>query len=298
MAEGTGLNQFAAEMPERFYDVGIAEEHAVCFAAGMATAGARPVCAIYSTFLQRAYDQIVHDVAIQKLPVVFVLDRAGLVGPDGPTHHGTLDLSYLSSVPGMVVAAPKDGTEMKNLLYTALQQDQGPFAIRYPKDQSIAYDPSEQYELIPIGKWETIKKGAGVAIVATGSMVPVAEKATLLLTGEGIDAAVINARYIKPLDRKLLTELAGEYETIVTVEEGTLHGGLGSQITQFCQSLARRPERIISLGLPDNFVTHGPRSKLLADVGLTPEAVVTAIKNSRSAELLPGQVVNRLSERP
>jgi len=298
MAEGTGLNQFAAEHPDRFFDVGIAEEHAVCFAAGMAAAGARPVCAIYSTFLQRAFDQIVHDVAIQHLPVVFVLDRAGVVGPDGPTHHGALDLAYLSCVPGMVVAAPKNGTELKNLLYTALAQDQGPFAIRYPKDTSITYDPGEQYELIPIGKWETVKPGRGVAILAVGAMVPVAEKATLLLTADGIDAAVVNARFVKPVDRRLLTELAAEFDTIVTIEEGVLAGGLGAQVTQFCQTLSERPEQIISLGLPDDFVTHGPRAKLLADVGLTPEGVVAAIRNRHGMRQPEKVVVNRLTERP
>jgi 1-deoxy-D-xylulose-5-phosphate synthase len=297
MAEGTGLYRFAQEVPERFYDVGIAEAHAVCFAAGLATAGARPVCAIYSTFLQRAYDQIVHDVAIQHLPVVFVLDRAGLVGPDGPTHHGALDLAYLSCIQGMVVSAPKDGTEFKNLLYTALAQDTHPFAIRYPKDQSIAYDSAEQYELLPIGKWEVTKPGHGVAIFAVGAMVPVAEKATLLLRSEGIDAAVVNARYVKPLDCTMLKEMAGEFGTFVTVEEGVLAGGFGAHVAQYCQTLANRPEKIVSLGLPDEFVTHGPRAKLLADVGLTPDGIAAAVKQSRESGLIPEVAVNRLTER-
>ena len=278
MAEGTGLARFARELPDRFYDVGIAESHAVCFAAGLAVSGMRPVCAIYSTFLQRAYDQIVHDVALQHLPVVFALDRAGLVGPDGPTHHGVLDLAYLSCIQGMVVAAPKDGTEFKNLLYTALAQDEHPFAIRYPKDTSQEYDPSERYELLPIGRWDTVRRGSDVAILAVGSMVPVAERAAFILASDGIEAEVVNARFVKPLDRQRLADVASRCSLLLTVEEGVRAGGFGAHVASFCQDEVEAPPRIISLGLPDEFVTHGPRAKLLADVSLTPEGVVAAVR--------------------
>jgi len=296
MAEGTGLTEFAALMPERFYDVGIAEAHAVCFAAGMAASGLRPVCAIYSTFLQRAYDQIVHDVALQHLPVVFVLDRAGVVGPDGPTHHGALDLAYLSCIQGMVVTAPKDGTEFKNLLYTAIAQDQHPFAIRYPKDNSVAYDPTEQYELLPIGQWEVLRPGAGVAILAVGTMVPAAMKATVILASEGIDATVINARYVKPLDTRRLSELAQSCHTIVTVEEGTTVGGFGAHVASFCARQMRSSTRVVTLGLPDDFVTHGPRAQLLADCGLTSEGIVAAVRQSQGRGEVADRIVNRLAE--
>jgi 1-deoxy-D-xylulose-5-phosphate synthase len=295
MAEGTGLNQFEQAIPERFYDVGIAEAHAVCFAAGMAAAGLRPVCAIYSTFLQRAFDQIVHDVAIQKLPVVFALDRAGLVGADGPTHHGSLDLAYLSCIPGMVVAAPKDGTEFKHLLYTALAQTDFPFAIRYPKDNSYAYDPSEGYELLPIGRWETLTPGEDVAILAVGSMVPIAEKAARILAADGIQAEVVNARYVKPLDTERLAELCTRCATLVTVEEGVRAGGFGEHVAAFCHTLSQRPERVVNLSLPESFVTHGPRAKLLADVGLTPEGIVAAVRKSRDPESTTREPVARLT---
>jgi 1-deoxy-D-xylulose-5-phosphate synthase len=280
MAEGTGLVDFASRFPDRFYDVGIAEGHAVCFAAGLAAAGMRPVCAIYSTFLQRAYDQIMHDVALQHLPVVFLLDRGGLVGADGPTHHGALDLAYLSCIPGMVVAAPRNGTEFKNLLYTALAQDQYPFAIRYPKDQSLDYDPSEVYQLIPLGQWEVLKPGHTVALVAVGAMVPVAESAARLLAADGTEAEVVNARYVKPLDTDRLSGLAGRFDVIVTLEEGVVRGGFGETVAAFCQAQPVRPGRVITMGLPDAFVPHGTRSELLAGSGLTAEHVVTAVRQA------------------
>ena len=279
MAEGTGLVGFASKYPDRFYDVGIAEAHAVCFAAGLAAAGMRPVCAIYSTFLQRAYDQIVHDVALQHLPVVFVLDRAGVVGADGPTHHGALDLAYLSCIQDMVVAAPRNGTEFKNLLYTALAQDKYPFAIRYPKDQSLEYDRSERYELLPLGSWEVLKPGRQVALLAVGPMVPVAQKAAVILAGDGVEAEVVNARYVKPLDVQKLTALASGFDLIVTIEEGVIRGGFGQAVSSFCHDQLGS-SRVLTLGLPDEFVTHGSRSKLLADSGLTAEHVVSAVRQA------------------
>lgn len=297
MAEGTGLNHFARELPRQFYDVGIAEAHAVCFAAGLAASGARPVCAIYSTFLQRAYDQIVHDVALQHLPVVFVLDRAGLVGPDGPTHHGVLDLAYMSCVQGMVVSAPRNGTEFKNLLYTALAQDTHPFAIRYPKDNSLEYDPSEKYELLPIGQWETLQRGEEVALVATGTMVHVAETAAKILASDGLQVEVVNARYIKPLDEEKLEAVVARCPLIVTMEEGTLKGGFGAQVSAYCQTLALRPAQVINIAIPDEFVPHGPRNKLLADVGLTPEAVVATVRQARETHVYVQDPLDRISSR-
>jgi 1-deoxy-D-xylulose-5-phosphate synthase len=282
---------------DQFFDVGIAEAHAVCFAAGLATAGMRPVCAIYSTFLQRAYDQIVHDVAIQHLPVVFVLDRAGVVGPDGPTHHGALDLAYLSCIQGMVVAAPRNGTEFKNLLYTALTQDEHPFAIRYPKDSSLEYDAREQYKLLPLGCWETLKKGRDLAICAVGTMVPVAERAATLLAGDGLDVEIVNARYVKPLDLDRLESLAGRFDLILTLEEGVLRGGFGEAVSAHCQTLARRPDHMLNLGLPNDFVTHGSRLQLLADVGLTPEGVVTAVRRALKSSVIEPADISRLAQR-
>jgi 1-deoxy-D-xylulose-5-phosphate synthase len=191
----------------------------------------------------------------------------------------------------MVVAAPKNGTEFKNLLYTALAQDLHPFAIRYPKDTSIEYDPSERYQLLPLGSWETLKAGRDVALVATGAMVPVAEKASLLLAGDGLDAEVVNARYIKPMDAERLSSLAGRFDLILTLEEGVLRGGLGEAVSAFCHTQPRHPEHVISLGLPDTFVTHGSRSKLLADSGLTAEQVVTAVRQAQRGSVigLPSQ---------
>lgn len=297
MAEGTGLNHFARELPGQFYDVGIAEAHAVCFAAGLAASGARPVCAIYSTFLQRAYDQIVHDVALQHLPVVFVLDRAGLVGPDGPTHHGVLDIAYMSCVQGMVVTAPRNGTEFKNLLYTALAQDAHPFSIRYPKDNSLEYDPSEKYELLPIGQWESLQRGEEVALLATGTMVHVAETAARILASDGLQVEVVNCRYIKPLDAERLEAVVARCPLIVTIEEGTIMGGFGAQVSAHCQTLALRPSQVINIAIPDEFVPHGPRSKLLADVGLTPEAVVGIVRKARKTHLYVQDPVDRISNR-
>jgi 1-deoxy-D-xylulose-5-phosphate synthase len=233
---------------------------------------------------------------MQHLPVVFALDRAGLVGQDGPTHHGALDLAYLSCIQGMVVAAPRHGTEFKNLLYTALAQDQHPFAIRYPKDTAIEYDPAESYELIPIGRWQRLRSGSDVALLAVGTMVPVAEKAAHLLAAGGVDAEVINARFVKPLDEAELTRLCAHFPLLVTLEEGVLSGGFGSHVATYCQKLSARPERIIHFGLPDEFVSHGPRAKLLADVQLTPEAVVAAVRQHQAEPRLRDVVANRLTE--
>ena len=277
MPSGTGLTAFQKKHPNRFHDVGIAEAHGVCFAAGLACEGVRPVAAIYSTFLQRAFDQIVHDVALQHVPVVFAIDRAGIVGADGPTHHGVLDLSYLRCVPGMVVAAPKDGNELLDLLWTALTQDAAPFSIRYPRDTvPEGFDPDRTPRLLPVGSWEILESGADVALVATGTMVEIARRARPLLAAHGVAAAVVNARFVKPLDRAVLRGLAGA-RLIVTLEENNLPGGFGSGVADALAEEGLPRTGLVTLGLPDGFVTHGARSDLLAEAGLDPESVTRRV---------------------
>jgi 1-deoxy-D-xylulose-5-phosphate synthase len=279
MVEGTGLSGFAEEFESRTYDVGIAEQHAVTFAAGIALEGGRPVVAIYSTFLQRAYDQIVHDVAIQSIPVTFCLDRAGLVGEDGPTHHGGIDLSYLMCVPNMIVAAPKDADELRDLVYTAIQQSDKPFAIRYPRD-SIPKPVTEGRapETIPIGSWETLVEGTDVAFVATGTMVEASRQAMALLEEAGIDASLVNARFVKPMDLTALAGIAEQYDLIVTVEENVIDGGFGSAVATYLADRLRPGQKVVNLGLPDRFVEHGPRKMLLEEVGLSPEGIATSVR--------------------
>jgi 1-deoxy-D-xylulose-5-phosphate synthase len=270
MAEGTGLQRFAQRYPDRFFDVGIAEAHAVCFAGGLATQGLRPVAAIYSTFLQRAYDQLIHDVALQRLPVVFALDRAGLVGEDGPTHHGAFDLSYLGCIPGMVVAAPKDAKELEDLLYTALRQHQGPFAIRYPRDAiPESRRPNGEFHEIPVGSWETLESGQEVLVLAVGSMVEAALRAAGELAPAGIHPTVVNARFVQPLDEGLLGDLVPRHRLVVTVEENVLEGGFGAKVARWVHDhLPDAEPQWLHLGIPPRFVEHGPRRKLLEMVGL------------------------------
>ncbi len=279
MCDGTGLNNFRDKYPERFFDVGIAEEHAVTFAAGLAGGGYRPVVSIYSTFLQRSYDQIIHDVALQKLPVVFAVDRGGLVGEDGPTHHGTLDLSYLNVIPNLIIASPKDGQEFRDLLYTSLSQERLPFAIRYPRDYSpgiVHYDAD--YQQIPIGSWEILQKGRDVAILAVGSMVKESLDALKVLNNNGIEPTVVNCRYIKPLDVDLLRELLQSHRFVYTLEENALEGGFGHKIAAYIQQ--NNPEAQIRLkmrGIPDQFVEQGAREILLKKCGLTADNIANWI---------------------
>ena len=277
MIEGTGLTGFAEEFPDRTFDVGIAEQHAVTFAAGMALEGGRPVVAIYSTFLQRAYDQIVHDVAIQSIPVTFCLDRAGLVGEDGPTHHGTLDLSYLMCVPNMVVSAPKDGDELRDLLYTAIQQDEKPFAIRYPRDSVPRIVARRAPETIPIGSWEMISEGDGVAILATGTMVEAARGAAEILKDDGCIPTIVNARFVKPMDIVVLESLAEQFDLIVTIEENAVMGGFGAAVASHLADRLRPGQKVLNLGVPDRFVEHRPRQMLLEEIGLSPEGIARTI---------------------
>jgi len=267
MPEGTGLAEFQQKYPQRFFDVGIAEEHAVTFAAGLATQGYRPVVAIYSTFLQRAYDQIIHDVALQKLPVIFVLDRAGLVGDDGATHHGVFDISYLRHIPNMVVMAPKDENELQRMLKTAEQHEEGPIAIRYPKGEGLGVKLDKELRSIPIGQGEQLRDGKDVAIIAVGSMVAVAEQAAEKLSSKGIEAAVINTRFIKPLDEKLILSTA-RCGKVVTVEENVLAGGLGSAVLELLEESNLPNVKVKRLGLPDKFIEHGKNGLLRDEIGL------------------------------
>lgn len=260
MPDGTGLNILQKEIPERYFDVGIAEQHAVTFSAGLATEGFTPVVAIYSTFLQRAFDQIIHDVALQKLPVIFALDRGGLVGADGPTHHGTFDLSYLRFIPGMIIMAPKDEAELRNMLYTATLYKKGPVAMRYPRGEAIGV-PIKDFEEIEIGKGEIIKEGEDLCILAIGNMVINSVHAAEILKEKGIDIEVINMRFVKPLDVNLLKYIFEKFQKIITVEDNSIIGGFGSAISEFAEQY-RYKNDILLHGLPDKFIEHGKPQEL------------------------------------
>ena len=275
MNSGTGLNILQKELPERYYDVGIAEQHAVLFAAGLALQGAKPVAAIYSTFLQRGYDQIVHDVCLQNLNVVFAMDRAGLVGDDGPTHHGVFDISYLRCLPNMVQLAPRDEAMLVRMLRTALLHDDGPIALRYPRGEAEGVPLPANPEPIEIGHGELLRDGERVALLGYGYGVPVALGAAALLADEhGIEPTVADARFAKPLDAELIERLAAEHDLLVTVEENVLAGGFGSAVLEHLadRDLLGRT-RVLRIGLPDRYVTHGKPALLREEVGLTPESV-------------------------
>jgi len=289
MLEGTGLVEFKKEFPDRCYDVGIAEQHAVCFCAGLATQGVRPVAAIYSTFLQRAFDQVIHDVALQKLPVVFALDRGGLAGADGATHHGWGDLSWMRCVPGMVCMAPKDEKELRDLLATATAHDGGPSMIRFPRGSGPGAKTDEPFSLIPIGSWETLQEGDDLTLVACGSMVSTALRAASLLSRDGYQARVINARFIKPMDEAMLVEAAKTTGAIVTLEDNVLDGGFGSGVLEVLADHGIQvPVR--RFGLPDRFVDHGTREELFQELGLDAPAIAVAVTAwLRQAEEREGQ---------
>lgn len=278
MPDGTGMDYFQKEFPNRYYDVGIAEEHAVTFAAGLATQGAIPVVSIYSTFLQRAFDQMIHDVALQKLHVVFVLDRAGLVGADGPTHHGAFDLSYLRLIPGMVVMSPKDEAELRDMLFTAINYKKGPIAIRYPRGSALSVKMDEHFKQIEIGKAEKIYEGKDIAILAVGNMVDYAMKVHKKLADENISAELINMRFIKPLDINLLNDIANRFDKIVTLEENTIIGGFGSAVSEFIVDNSFK-NKILRIGLPDDFVDHGTQAELHKILGIDPEGIFNKIKS-------------------
>jgi len=274
MPDGTGLDRFAKRHPDRCYDVGIAEQHAVTFAAGLATEGMRPVCAIYSTFLQRAFDQIVHDVALQELPVVFALDRAGLVGGDGPTHHGLLDLAYLRAIPNLVVCAPRDENQLQHLLATAVESGR-PFALRFPRGaaRGVALDPDPKP--VPIGRGERLREGDDVAIAALGSTVAAAEQAAEVLAGRGIRASVVDARFAKPLDVELLAQVGRRCGALVTVEDHGLAGGFGSAVLEALAGAAPGIE-VRRLGVPDRFIDHGDVKDQWRAAGIDAAAIAAA----------------------
>ncbi|MEA2332528.1 MAG: 1-deoxy-D-xylulose-5-phosphate synthase [Thermoleophilaceae bacterium] len=279
MNSGTGLNILQRELPDRYYDVGIAEQHAVLFAAGMALQGAMPVAAIYSTFLQRAYDQIVHDVCLQRLNVVFAMDRAGLVGDDGPTHHGAFDISYMRCLPHLVQMAPRDEAMLVHMLHTAVAYDEGPVALRYPRGEAEGLPLPAQPEPIEIGRGEVLREGERVALLGYGYGVPVALGAAgLLADAHGVEPTVADGRFAKPLDGELIEELAAGHDLLVTIEENVLAGGFGSGVLEH---LADRDllggTRVLRIGLPDRFVTHGKPALLREEVGLTPEAVADRV---------------------
>jgi 1-deoxy-D-xylulose-5-phosphate synthase len=284
MPDGTGLNLLQKEMPDRFFDVGIAEQHAVTFAAGMATQGFTPVCAIYSTFLQRAYDQIIHDVSIQNLNVIFALDRAGLVGADGHTHHGMFDLSYLRLIPNMTVMAPKDEQELRDMLFTATEYKQGPIALRYPRGNGIGVAlAASGFNKLPIGLGEIIRDGKDAVIIGIGPILYEAMKASDDLAHEGISLAVVNARFIKPLDEALLEGLAARFQNIITLEENVIQGGFGSAVTEFYASKEIFP-RMKFLGFADEYVEHGAPAELLKDQGLYREGIAESVRKFLNAE--------------
>ncbi len=278
MPDGTGLDQLQKEMPERFYDVGIAEQHGVTFAAGLATQGCTPIAAIYSTFLQRAFDQIIHDVAIQHLHVVFVLDRAGLVGADGPTHHGVFDLSYLRAIPGMVIMAPKDESELRDMLYTATVYKEGPIALRYPRGNGLGVPLKQGFDALPIGKGEIVRSGHDVALVAIGAMVVNALKAAEILENEGISCEVLNMRFVKPVDGALLDYVASRFKNVMTLEDNVVTGGFGSAVAEYYASRNISGINLKIHGIPDRFIDHGTPAELQQDLQLDPKGIAALVK--------------------
>jgi 1-deoxy-D-xylulose-5-phosphate synthase len=294
MNSGTGLNILQKALPERYFDVGIAEQQAILFAAGLALQGIKPVAAIYSTFLQRAYDQIVHDVCLQKLNVVFAMDRAGLVGDDGPTHHGAFDIAYLRCLPNIVLMAPRDEAMLVNMLHTALTYDDGPIALRYPRGEGTGIELPQRPRAIEIGTGEILREGgtgapagARVALIGYGSGVGKALEAAAELAKHGIAVTVADARFAKPIDAGLMAQLAAEHDLLVTVEEGVLAGGFGSAIWETLSETGARPPRILRVGLPDRYVTHGKPALLHEEIGFTGERIAervsAAIKDRHSA---------------
>ena len=277
MPDGTGLDYLQKECPKNYFDVGIAEEHGITFAAGMATQGIIPVVAIYSTFLQRGFDQIIHDIALQKLHVVFVMDRAGLVGADGPTHHGVFDLAYLRMIPGMVIMAPKDEAELRDMLFTCVQHKEGPIALRYPRGNALGVELKKGFTKLEIGKAEKLIDGDDVALLALGSMVDYSLKAAAKLKDQGINCEVINMRFAKPIDTEMLDFIAGKFQKIVTLEENNLPGGFGSAVAEYF-ILKNYKNDIQFIGIPDKFVDHGTQEELHNILGIDPDGIAETIK--------------------
>lgn len=277
MPDGTGLTDFARKYPERFYDVGIAEQHGATFAAGLACEGKRPVFAVYSTFLQRAFDQVLHDVCIQNLPVLFALDRGGVVGNDGPTHHGLFDLSYLRPIPNLTLMAPKDENELQMMLKTAISHN-GPTAIRYPRGNGFGVPLDQQLQTLPIGKGEVLREGSSGVMLAVGSMVHPALQAAHELAETGLDLAVINARFIKPLDSELILQMARRYRKLITLEENVLQGGFGTAVLELLEEHDLKTE-VLRIGYPDRYIEQGEQHELRATYLLDPEGVKKTVKS-------------------
>ena len=278
MASGCGMNTLAKEMPERFHDVGIEEEHAVTFSAGLAAGGLKPFCNIYSSFSQRAYDQIIHDVALQDLPVVLCLDRGGIVGEDGATHHGCYDMAVYRTIPGAVVAAPKDEIELKDMMYTAMLSEHGPFIIRYPRGngEGVAWE-NHEFTLMPEGKGEILLEGTDVAVVCAGPVVNRAVEAALEMKADkGVNPSIYNIRYIKPIDEDMLAEIAGKHKVVVTVEDGTIAGGLHGAVAEYMSSLPV-PVKVRAVGIPDEYISQGTQEELREECGLTKTAILKVL---------------------
>lgn len=277
MLEGTGLVQFSKEFPDRCFDVGIAEQHGVTFAAGLATQGFKPVAAIYSTFLQRAYDQVIHDVCLMDLPVTFAIDRAGIVGADGPTHNGLYDIAYLRAVPNMTVMAPKDENELQHMIYTAVQSGR-PAAVRYPRGNGIGVKMDERFRMLEIGKAEILQDGEDCVILALGTLVHPSLKAAEKLALDGISASVVNARFVKPLDEELISCLATEKSFLITVEEAALMGGFGSAVMELLEARSLQGCKLLRIGVPDRLIPHGSPSLLHAKYGIDADGIYEKIR--------------------
>jgi len=278
MSDGTGLEKFAAQYPDRFFDVGIAESHGVTFACGLAVEGMRPVAAIYSTFMQRAYDQVMHDLCLQNLPVTLALDRAGLVGEDGPTHHGVFDLAYLRHLPNMIIMSPKDENELQHMIKTAVEHD-GPAAVRYPRGTGLGVPMDQELMSLPIGKGELLREGDDVVIAAVGNMVKPSIEAAERLKAEGISAAVVNARFVKPLDEELILRTAKRTGRVVTVEEHALQGGFGSAVLECIEDHRLSGVKTLRIGLPDRFIEHGTQAVLRQKYGLDADGIFRSVKD-------------------
>lgn len=277
MPSGTGMAKVMKELPERTYDVGIAEQHAVTYAAGLATQGIKPFVAIYSTFLQRGYDQIIHDVAIQKLPVIFCMDRAGLAGADGPTHHGLFDIAYFRCLPNVVVSAPMNEIELRDLMYTAANYKDQAFAIRYPRGSAVGLPLPEDFNTIEIGKGECLREGDDIAILSYGTIGKYAIQAADQLAEEGIEVGHYNMRFVKPLDEQLINKISQKYNHIITIEDGARHGGFGSAVAEYTSDKDMRP-KITIMGVPDRVIEHGTQEELHKEVGLDTEGIISTVK--------------------
>jgi 1-deoxy-D-xylulose-5-phosphate synthase len=282
MKEGTGLACFAKEFPDRFFDVGISEQHAVTFAAGLAREGMRPYVAIYSTFLQRGFDQVIHDVALQDLPVRFILDRAGIVGEDGPTHHGTFDIGYMSMVPGMVVMAPADECEMKRMLHTMDGLDTGPSAMRFPRGSAEGVDAGSCDSPLEIGKGRLLREGGDAVLVSVGTMAGAVMDAASRLSEKGVEAAVIDARFIKPPDGDMISRVASGGAPVYVIEENSVYGGFGDAVSRLLVE-SGSDSRVVRIGIGDKFVPHGDRDELLEEEGLTGKSIAGKVLSSIEA---------------